>query len=312
MGVSTIPASGGGGLRPRYQKFTSSGTFTLPDGYGAANPLLITIQVIGGGGGGSPARGTVGFSNPVNVFPYRNDYFGDFGGPFPANIAPTVAGTNQAYNAINTQDGKGGGSGGIAQTQMSLTSNLTITVGAAGSRPASSTSVVNQFQWASWGRGGSNNTGSGNRNLSIRAQNSTTGASGGTGGTSTAGAVSAVGGAGGTGNIVGPTASFVITYPSDVSINSGNNIGPFNSGNSYTGSYNSTAGTAGQPAGSVGDAVPLLGALAGGSGTSTPVYGAFGVSGKKGDEDTHTGVEGTGGGFGAIGASGAVIITYWS
>ena len=312
MGVSTIPASGGGGLQPRYQKFTSSGTFTLPDGYGAANPLLINIQVIGGGGGGSPARATVGFPNPVNVYPYRTDYFGDHGGPFPANIAPTVSGTNLVFNAINLQNGKGGGSGGIAATQMSLTSNLTITVGAAGSRPASTTSLVNQLQWTSWGRGGSNNTGSGSRNLSAKVQDSTTGASGGTGGTSTAGAVSAVGGAGGTGSIVGPTATFTITIPSDVSINSGNTVGPFNSGTTYTGSYNSTAGTAGQPAGSVGDAVPLLGALAGGSGTTTPVYGAFGVSGKKGDEDTHTGVEGTGGGFGAIGASGAVIITYWA
>jgi hypothetical protein len=41
------------------------------------------------------------------------------------------------------------------------------------------------------------------------------------------------------------------------------------------------------------------------------VYGAFGVGGIKTDGATHTGVEGTGGGFGSIGASGAVIITWW-
>jgi len=202
MASSSIPASGGGGLRPRYQKFTASGTFTLPDGYGAANPLLINIQVIGGGGGGSPARATIGFSNPVNVFPHRMDYFGDFGGAFPANIAPTVAGTNLAFNAVNLQNGAGGGSGGIAATQMSLTSNLTITVGAAGARPVTNTTaIVNQFAWASWGRGGSNNTGSGAISLNVRAIGTTTGAPGGTGGTSTAGAVSAVGGTGGNGYV---------------------------------------------------------------------------------------------------------------
>lgn len=309
MGVSTIPASGGGGLTPKYQKFTSSGTFNLPDGYGAANPLVITIQVIGGGGGGTGSIGalqTASGSVRIN----RVDYFGDNHQTYPQNIGTSIVGT-VTTDFSSSQNGWGGGSGGIAQTVMSLTGPLTITVGAAGTRVTSGNTVtVNLWQNNQWGRGSSGNTGARNYTVApITTSGSNVIAGGGTGGTSTAGAVSATGGVGGgAGNFNNGSAT--VTFPTDVSINASNAIGPYNVTPFLDASTNGSAGNAGQPAGSAGGATPLLGALAGGSGNTTPVYGAFGVGGKRGDLGTHSGVEGTGGGFGSIGASGAVIITY--
>jgi hypothetical protein len=195
--------------------------------------------------------------------------------------------------AANNTNGSGGGSGGIAATQMYLTGNLTITCGAAGARPSTSTlTATNQRLTNSetWSSGQTRNY-----NMGISGQ-----VPGGTGGTSTAGAVSATGGTGANHNTVNVT----VTWNSSQSTTQ---TGTTNA--STTGNF--TSGPAGQPAGSTGDAVPLLGALAGGSGNATPVYGAFGVGGKRGDTTTHTGVEGTGGGVGSIGASGAVIITWW-
>jgi hypothetical protein len=176
---------------------------------------------------------------------------------------------------------------------MYLTSNLTITCGAAGARPATATlTTTNQrlTNTETFNAGQARNY-----NLGISGQ-----APGGTGGTSTAGAVSATGGTGGNFN----TLNVNVTWnqaPNQTQTGTANATNP----------ANFTSGPAGQPAGSIGDAVPLLGALAGGSGNATPVYGAFGVGGKRGDTTTHTGVEGTGGGVGSIGASGAVIITWW-
>ena len=310
MVVSTIPASGGGGLIPKYQKFTSSGTFTLPDGYGAAKPLVVTIQVIGGGGGGAGSLGSLNIS-ALNVVVRRQDYFGSEHATFPHNIGTSVVGNTNRDFTLN-QDGWGGGSGGIAQTQMSLTSNLTVTVGAAGARATSNnTYVVNAWQTSEWGRGGSNNTGARNYNIEPRTTSGSTATFvGGTGGTSTAGAVSATGGVGGgAGNF--NINSGNITFPTDTSINVANSIGPLNSNPSLA-NASGNSGSAGQPAGSAGGATPLLGALAGGSGSSTSVKGAFGVGGIKTDLGTHTGVEGTGGGYGSIGASGAIIISYWA
>jgi hypothetical protein len=308
MPTSSIPASGGGGLTPRYQKFTSSGTFNLPDGYGAEKPLVITIQVIGGGGAGTGSIGTLAVgSGSVRIA--RVDYFGDTHATFPQNVGTSVVGTTTTDISTNL-NGAGGGSGGIAQTQMSLTGPLTITVGAAGARVTSgNTYTVNLWQNDQWGRGGSNNTSARNFNVTpVTASGSVVMAAGGTGGTSTAGAVSATGGAGGNAGNWG-LGTTTIAFPADVGINSANAVGPYNAVPALT-NANSGAGVGGQPAGTTGGAVPLLGALAGGSGTTTPVYGSFGISGKKGDLGTHTGVEGTGGGYGSIGASGAVIITY--
>jgi hypothetical protein len=307
MPTSSIPASGGGGLQPKYQKFTSSGTFTLPDGYGAAKPLLINIQVIGGGGGGGGSRQDAFTVNNTSTFrASRTDYFGD-GAQFNSN-AVTALGAIAAVDKVNTQSLTAGGSGGIAQTQMYLTGNLTITVGAAGARPAAYTQNIPDANFTLfWKRDMTTNGGTQSGTVNSNSAPAAVAVTGGTGGISTAGAVSATGGTGGSVNAEGTITASINNF----------NIGS----NGWTPSVNSIAyssyfssasqGTAGQPAGTAGIATPLLGALAGGAAGTTPVYGAFGVGGIKTDGATHTGVEGTGGGFGSIGASGAVIITWW-
>lgn len=309
MPTSSIPASGGGGLTPKLQKFTSSGTFTLPDGYGAAKPLLIDIQVIGGGGAGSGGQTNAGSTFSGYLAASQNDYFGN-GTVYLSNAITLPA--QIAGDVTNTQNGSGGGSGGLAKTQMYLTSNLTITVGAAGTRPAAGTPTAPTGEASYfWRRDMSNSNAVATVNRDTYNATNFTIPAGGAGGTSTAGSVSATGGnaaAAGTAsyqwNITANNWARVNGYTP--SISAGPTVGALSH------STANSVGTGGQPAGSNGGATPLLGALAGGSGTTTPVYGAFGVGGKRGDATTHSGVDGTGGGYGSIGASGAVIITYWS
>ncbi len=307
MGVSTIPASGGGGLSPKLQKFITSGTFTLPDGYGPAKPLLIDIQVIGGGGGGSPALTNASGAITYALRASQDQYFGD-GTQFNSATTTFNAGI-AAQDGQNSRDGLGGGSGGIAKTQMYLTSNLTITVGAPGAKPG--TGNFNNETLFAWFRDMNNsNNRAGNRNTDQAGTGSFTLPAGGSGGTSTAGAVSSTGGNGATGGYSGISLNVNANNWSRAngyapSINAVN----IQSSGAFT---NGSVGTGGQPAGTNGGATPLLGALAGGSGNTTPVYGAFGVGGKRGDITTHSGVDGTGGGYASLGSSGAVIITYWS
>jgi hypothetical protein len=293
MPTSSIPASGGGGLQPKYQKFTSSGTFTLPDGYGAAKPLLVNIQVIGGGGGGTSntiqATGGTAFFNLG-----FNNYFGANG-----NVAFTPN-TTLTASAANV-DGKGGGSGGIAQTQFYLTSNLTITVGAAGAAGATVASNGNRALNSSDNQQWRNTNGS--RAIDIQ----TTAA--GSGGTTTAGSVSAAGGTGA--RISNATVAYTYTNSNYNDNNTNNATIVINALNAVNAINAGTVGAGGTPSGTAGDATPLLGTLAGGSGSTTAVFGSFGVGGKRGDAGTNTGVEGTGGGAGAIGAPGAVILTWW-
>jgi hypothetical protein len=332
MGTSSIPSGGGGGLQPRYQKFTSSGTFTLPDGYGAAKPLLVNIQVIGGGGGGTGARldTNASFNKNTSYTGSFNSYFGN-----STNLTVnTVTGPSTAPGSLtglnNINIGGAGGSGGIAQTQFYLTSNLTITVGAGGARAAGATiNTVDSFarndfanMGDTWGSGvgaqpsftnnsGKNDWGNNDQYNDIRLTKSVTAPSGGTGGTTTAGAVSATGGVGGS------AGALVIRTTTTQALNFyryGNQNVAWNFGNTWdvvnqTGS--STQGSGGQPAGTTGAAIPLLGTLAGGSNTTTPVYGSYGIGGIKTDATTHTGVEGTGGGFDSAGGPGAVILTWW-
>lgn len=322
MGVSNVPAASAAGLQPKYQKFTSSGTFTLPTGYGPAKPLLVNIQVIGGGGGGSASRATSsGNLSSINIIGKYIDYFGQSNQNNWTFNAVTVTHPSDV-DLVNTLDGSGGGSGGIAQTQMYLTENLTITVGAAGTRPAIQNSTIGIG--SNLGGFGNIKTGSVTINgltnetepnpFFVQA-NITSNTHGGSGGTSSAGAVTATGGAGGTGNWSINRISNINT-----SVNGRNNtnsnatytLDGTNLGNTSPNSISSiVGGTAGQPAGTAGLATPLLGAVAGGSGSSTSVKGAFGVGGIKTDGATHSGVEGTGGGFGSVGASGAVILTWW-
>lgn len=301
MGVANVPASaaGGGGLEPYYQKFTSSGTFTLPAGYGPAKPLLVNIQVIGGGGAGSAYQGIVNDGVNQSNGGY-SDYFG--------------AGENHAVNhtqnfsaaTVNASAGSGGGSGGLAASQLYLTSNLTITVGAAGSRPVVTSATLTN---SNVGRYNQMTTATG----TFTFNNPLSGdifADGGNGGISTAGSISATGGtSAASGNLGG---NLIVQFTKN---NGGVNNETTNSTNSVNISGNintvNVGGTAGQPAGSAGMATPLLGALAGGAASTTPVYGAYGIGGISTDGATHSGVEGTGGGWGSIGASGAVILTWW-
>lgn len=282
MASSSVPPSGGG-LQPYYQKFTTSGTFTLPSGYGASKPLLITMQVIGGGGGGS---GSQQMTTNANIYLGRNNYFG--AGAYVIN-----AGASSAVAAARP-----GSSGGLAATQLYLTSNLTITVGAAGTLGTNRTFTWNTAvnNGNAWNQGAYANT--------TVASSTNAAVVGGDGGTTTAGSVSATGGKGGTHGYTDTVAKpwYLTSDPmwtnTNVSVTANSGMGVY--------------GAAGNPAGTVGDAVPLLGTLAGGSTNTTPVYGSFGIGGKSSDGATTTGVEGTGGGINSVGAPGAVIITYWA
>jgi hypothetical protein len=315
MGVSTVP-SGGGGLAPYYQKFTSSGTFTLPSGYGSSKPLLINIQVIGGGGSGT-LGGASSVAYPTTFRFGKYSYFGDVENTV-RNM--TITGTAIPTNWENITNGRGGGSGGLAATQMYLTSNLTITIGAAGARiPQTATITSTGIYWTNGaGKGGTNSLGtiSGESMNPSANYTATQGVNltGGSGGTSTAGVVSATGGAPATQSDlqVGYTSS-TYTWTSAQNFNSGGAVTSATwSGTPNIGLGGLGSGTAGKPAGTAGDTVPLLGALAGGSGNSTPVYGAYGIGGKAGDGATNVAADGTGGGHGSPGASGAVIITWWA
>jgi len=270
MASSTIPAGGGGGLQPKYQKFTSSGTFTLPDGYGAAKPLLVNIQVIGGGGGG--ARGQIyNFVGPNNYT--MGSYFGQ-------NI--TINGVNNPGTVVSNIS-VGGGSGGLCSSQLYLTSNLTITVGAAGARGAQLTGVV---------------TGNASFYSDMESSgvpgNNYTATAGGDGGTTTAGSLAATGG-------LGTNGYKPITFDRSTGVGTMR----------LAGSASQSVGNGGSPAGQAGGATPVLGTIAGGSANTTPIYGSFGVGGKQGDGATTTGVEGSGAGMESIGATGAVILTWW-
>jgi hypothetical protein len=287
MGASTIPAGGAsGGLQPKYQKFTSSGTFTLPDGYGAAKPLLVTIQVIGGGGGGHSAADLARAASNTMGNWTCNDYFGN---GTVGNITITALASTTNLTANTDYGSGGGGSGGLCQSQLYLTSNLTITVGAAGSRGDTTTnSSPNNYANPRLTNSGQNNN---------QTYNFGTIVAGGTGGTTTAGSLKASGG----------NASTTSNRQWYYYAANGGGTYAWTDGN-YVGIG---AGSGGTPSGTAGSATPLLGTLAGGSGTSTAVNGSFGIGGNKLDLATSTGVEGTGGGAHSIGASGAVIITWW-
>lgn len=94
MGIAVFPAPSAGGLSvQKTQTFTSSGTFTLPSGYGVSKPLIVTLEICGGGGGGGSG----------------------------------------AVAAATRHGGGGGGSGVTTVFErIPLTANATITIGAGG------------------------------------------------------------------------------------------------------------------------------------------------------------------------------------
>jgi hypothetical protein len=97
MGINVYPPASSGGLTKYTQLFTSSGTFTLPSGYGPSKPLLVKLIVVGGGGGGGGGGG--------NIYGY-------------------------SYPGVG---GGGGGSGtGFYFESFAVTANTTVTIGAGG------------------------------------------------------------------------------------------------------------------------------------------------------------------------------------
>lgn len=287
MGVANVPATAAGGVEPKYQKFTSSGTFTLPAGYGPAKPLLVNVLVIGGGGGGA-------WADVINAI-YGNYTFNQpfFPGPSSGDWANKPTGYANLTWANKTVGA--GGSGGLAATQMYLTENLAVTVGAKGTRGSS---ILTANAGAPLTTSGSF-PGNTNGTWSVSYGLDSSLGRGNAGGTSTAGAVSASGGS-----------FYNANY--DYQINVGYSNTPTSQSLSFsqTGMSGTTA-AGGQPAGTAADTSPLIGAIAGGSSNTTPIYGSTGVGGIKGDGSTSTGVDGTGGGQYSDGASGAVIFTWW-
>ena len=136
MAVSSLVAASGG-VSLQQQTFTSSGTFTLPSGYGSGRPLIVDIEICGGGGGGGSGAG----------------------------------GAN-----TNAWGGAGGGSGvTLVYKAISLTANATVTIGAGGTGGTAvsnangnnaangGTSDVNSLYFAPGGGGGVGGLTSGTR-----------------------------------------------------------------------------------------------------------------------------------------------------
>jgi hypothetical protein len=110
--ASTVFPAAGGGVSLQQTTFTSSGTFTLPTGYGVSKPLIVDLEIVGGGGGGG-------------------------------------SGVSQAANSYG---GGGGGSGiTVVYKSIPLTANATITIGAGGAGGAAVASGNNGINGNSGG-----------------------------------------------------------------------------------------------------------------------------------------------------------------
>lgn len=107
MGLSVIPAPASG-LVKYTQLFTSSGTFTLPSGYGSTNPLFVDVVVVGGGGGGGAGA---------------TNYYGGGGGgsgcgfyyqqiPVYANTTVTIGSGGTGGTVASANQGNDGTNGG--------------------------------------------------------------------------------------------------------------------------------------------------------------------------------------------------------
>lgn len=109
MAVSNLVA-GAAGLTKYTQLFTSSGTFTLPSGYGSTNPLFVDVVIVGGGGGGGAGA---------------TNYYGGGGGgsgcgfyyqqiPVFANTTVTIGAGGAGGTVADANTGNDGTNGGAS------------------------------------------------------------------------------------------------------------------------------------------------------------------------------------------------------
>lgn len=96
MGLLQYPASGS--ATAKRQIFTSSGTFVLPTGYSASNPLWARITAVGGGGGGGQGYASAGGGGGAVVV---KDV------ALTGNV-PIVIGAGGVSGAESTNGGRGG------------------------------------------------------------------------------------------------------------------------------------------------------------------------------------------------------------
>lgn len=107
MAVSNLVAASSG-LIKYTQLFTSSGTFTLPSGYGSTNPLFVDVVIVGGGGGGGAGA---------------TNYYGGGGGgsgcgfyyqqiPVYANTSITIGAGGAGGTVADANTGNNGNNGG--------------------------------------------------------------------------------------------------------------------------------------------------------------------------------------------------------
>lgn len=114
MSVSQLKSSSGTSGKTLYvQKFTGSGTFTLPSGYGAGSPLTVEALVVGGGGG---CAGTISVSGTTQ---YNVGGAGGGGGARSGVLtltadAPIVVGQGGAGGVGTTTGALMGGNGGCS------------------------------------------------------------------------------------------------------------------------------------------------------------------------------------------------------
>lgn len=96
MGLLQLPLAGS--ATPKRQIFTSSGTFLLPAGYSAANPLWARVTAVGGGGGGGAGYAGAGGGGGAVVI---RDM------AITGNL-PIVIGAGGLYAAESDNGGRGG------------------------------------------------------------------------------------------------------------------------------------------------------------------------------------------------------------
>jgi hypothetical protein len=107
MGINTFPAASAG-LAKYSQLFTSSGTFTLPSGYSATNPLFVDVIIVGGGGGGG--AGATNYSSGGGGGSGCGFYYQQI--PVYANTTVTIGTGGTGGTVVSANEGTDGTNGG--------------------------------------------------------------------------------------------------------------------------------------------------------------------------------------------------------